>query len=240
MFGIPLWLTRSLDIITQIALVAAASACALCTIAPWGIATLFSNLVVHIPGAVYPDGLYVAAASTAAALARRSRLIGIAAALVCFWAVNQAASDVPKPIIRALAGSQSALFPVNRILDQAHAPDLTVGVFNLPPASYLDYGLGWAMTAAQCLLAASVLGLAFDPVLAALWNRFGALPCRRCRQWLPARIKADYCPRCGLWLPRTPEPLRCRACRNVMGARDNYCAVCGAAAALLPGEAVSL
>ena len=236
----PHWLTRSLDVITQIALVIAAGACALCTFAPWGIATLFRNLIVHIPGAVYPDGMYVAAAAGVAVLIRRSRLIGIAAALVCFWAVNQAAADVPKTIIKALAGAQGTLFPVNSILDQAHLPDLNVGIYNLPPACYLDYGLGWTMIAAQCLLVVSVLGLAFDPVIVAFWIRFGALPCPRCRKWLPARRKADYCTRCGFWLPRTPEPLRCRACRTIMNARDNYCAICGMAAAFLPGEAVSL
>ncbi len=240
MIRIPPWLTRALDVITQIALVGSAGACALCTLAPWGVATLFKNLIVHVPGAVYPDGMYVAAAASAAALIRRSRIVGIAAALVCLWADNQALVEVPKAIIKSMVGAQMTLFPVNSILDQAHLPNLSVGAYNLPAPNYLDYGLGWTTIAAQCLLAVSVLGLAFDPVIVAAWNRFGALPCPRCRKWLPARRKADYCTRCGLWLLRTPEPSRCQACRSPMGALDNYCAVCGLAAVSLPGEAVSL
>ena len=239
MFAIPTWLNRALDVFTQTALVIAAGACAMCAVLPWGTATLFRDVTLHIPGAVYQDGMIVLAAATTAAFLRRSRIAGIIAALICLHAAQKAAISVPSQIIYDLAGAQINLFPINRVLDQAHIPDLTIGNWSLKPESYLDYGLAYTTLAAKYLLAASIAGILYDPLIAGAWQRFGAWPCRRCRMWIAVRSHAEYCTRCGLWLPRRAEPRRCRACRQPLGMKDNFCAACGLAAAEPPAAALT-
>ena len=216
------------DAITQAATVAAACACAFAAASPWGKITLLGHIDLHIPGVVYRDGAIALTASLLAIALRRFRLAALAAGIGILFAVGDASIEVPREIKTHLLAAQSALFPVNRLLDQANIPDITLGSWNLPKAAYFDDGFGWIGAAAAWLIGAAIAGMPFDPLIGLLWRRYGYTRCQTCgSKTLPASA-ADYCRACGAWQRAGPEPTRCGGCRGPVGADDRYCAQCGA------------
>ncbi len=215
------------DWLTQALVCAGAILCIAETISPWVQTTLFGRLALRLPGVLFADGALLIGLACGAVVLRRYRIAALVLAAFAFAAFQDAQTAIPRDVKSHIIAAQVSLSPINRLLDQANIPEITVGNFALPDSAYLAGAPTYAAYGIFLMMGGAVLGLAFDPLLVWGWRQFAVVGCRNCGQKRRASRSVDYCPACGSWQREVAEPPRCPVCRTIMQSTDNYCSSCG-------------
>ncbi len=198
-------------------------------VGPWAQVVAFKNIDISVPGFFFPGGgLCLAVAALVLVGARRSPLLCLIGSLFVLAWVQTARHDLPMRVKHQVIGAQMAFFPINRLLDQFHIPDVTVADWNVPNDQLLGPGLTWTMQGGWLLLLGGALGLPADPVAVWVYARAARARCRACgARWRQSR-EAAFCPDCGT--PTSTRP-RCPSCGTTTRKSDTFCVACGTALA---------
>lgn len=197
------------------------------TLQPWVNVLLFKTIPLSFPGVLFTFGMWCFGLAALILLgARRSALLClIAAAFLLHW-LALARIDAPHRIKHDVIGAQLSLFPINRLLDQVHLPNITVSDWSIPNPRLLGPGIDLTQRGALWLLAGGVIGLPVDPALTWTLRRLRFAQCAQCRARWPAARRACFCPQCGSPTPLY-SPLLCPVCHTKARSSDQYCIACG-------------
>ena len=220
-------LRRLLWGLSWLLLVGGAAGVVLGTVAPWAAVKVFKTVDLSLPGFVFANGaLCLAGAMLVLLGARRSPLLCLTLAVPLLVWAQTGQRSVPQQVKHQLIGAQLSLFPLNRLLDQFHIPDVEVGAYTARDADIIGPGLAWTTEGASAVLLGGLLGLPGDPALVWLWQRFGRIRCRVCGTRRSASRDARYCPTCGV--PAGPTGTRlCSRCQTPAHKNDQFCVACG-------------
>ena len=196
-------------------------------LSPWAALKVLKSVDVSVPGAMFAQGGLCLAAGVLVLLGlRRSPLLCLIAAIYTLGWVNAAKVEVPRRVKYQVIGTQLALFPLNRLLDQFHINDIEVSDFNKPGAELLAPGLDWTSDGALVLALGGVLGLPIDPIALFVYKWTKHTRCRHCgARWLAFR-HADFCPQCG-HNTAPADRWHCTACHGELARKDRFCTHCG-------------
>ncbi|HEX5322442.1 MAG TPA: zinc ribbon domain-containing protein [Capsulimonadaceae bacterium] len=219
--------SKTLQVVSAIggALIVAGGSLSLVTAwLPWAQFKLLGGIPVALPAVVFSCGVLAAAAALAALLLRRFPLFCLLACAVLFAAAQGAETQIPRAVKKRLIGVQISLFPINRLLDQFHIPNIEAGNYGEPDESFLGSGVRYALDSAGILLLGCLLALPRDPIIAAAYGRLARSRCASCGAAWPSSRNARHCPSCGA----PTDPLTCSQCGTVGLESDKYCIACGA------------
>lgn len=208
-------------------MVAAAFCLAVTCCLPWGHIAILHTVDLSVPGLMFQTGSSALAAAVAVlVLLRRSPILSVVAAgLACHW-IAAAADEVPHKVMHQVIGVQLSLFPVNRLLDQFHLPNIEFAKTFMPKDQIIAPALFWSRSAAGSLLAASLLALPVDPLVSRILLRIQTTKCRACAASWPALRKVRYCPDCGT-PTEPPQKNTCPHCGSGTTPTDKHCVECG-------------
>ena len=199
------------------------------TLSPWAHVTLLRHVDVLLPGLLFAGGgICLAVALLVLLGGRRFPMLCLLGAVVVLWQTQEARRDIPARVKYQLVGAQMAAFPLNRLLDQFHIPNVTVANWSVPDAEILSPGLAWTAWGGGLLLIGGVAGLPSDPALGWALARTVRVHCRACgARWLRSR-SARFCPACGT-VADPNAPRLCARCGTEAARGDCHCIACGAA-----------
>ncbi|BDI33792.1 hypothetical protein CCAX7_58430 [Capsulimonas corticalis] len=197
-------------------------------LSPWAALKVLRSVDVSVPGALFAQGGLCLAAGVLVLLGlRRSPLLCLIAALYTLGWVNAAKVEVPRRVKHQVIGTQLALFPLNRLLDQFHINDVEIADWSRPNAELLAPGLDWTNKGALLLLLGGLIGLPADPIALFAYKWTARARCRHCNAtWLRSR-QADFCPQCGQ-STAPADRWHCDVCHGELGRSDKFCTHCGA------------
>lgn len=193
---------------------------------PWAQVTLFKNIDLSLSGLFFAEAnLCLAVAALVLLGARRWPLACLVGAVLVLHWTGTGRREVPHRVKHQVIGAQLALFPVNRLLDQFHIPNVEVGNWSVPNPDLLGPGLARTESGGRWLLLGALLGLPGDPFVVWIYLQTARAQCRACgARWRLSR-GARFCPECGT--PAVPPGRQCPACGTRPRPGDRHCVACG-------------
>jgi len=221
------WYIRIARVLSQVLIVAAAFSLAVTCCLPWAHVTILHRIEASLPGIFFQAGSYAfAAAAAILLLLRRSPAACFITAIFIYAWTHQAIVEVPRRVKSQVLGAQSSLFPINRLLDQAHLPNIEIADWSVRNADLLSPAINWSVAAAEILLVSALLGIPSDPVLIWVSRRLIQAQCRTCGARWKATRDAQFCFQCGT--PTDPgRPFVCPRCGGEPRKGDIHCVHCG-------------
>jgi hypothetical protein len=217
------WTGRIASALIGPAAFALAVACCL----PWAHVVILHTVDVSVPGILFESGCRIFAAAVGILLVRRLPVFSLIAAGFAYSWLASAASDVPHRVMHQVIGVQLSLFPINRLLDQFHLPNIEfANTFAPRKTDLLTPAFTWSRTALQALLLLSLLAIPADPALIWIARRVVPAQCRACGKRWKATRDAAFCPECGTPVHRTPR-IVCSRCGTAARKGDKHCVKCG-------------
>lgn len=205
----------------------AAFALAVACCLPWAHVVLLHTVDVSMPGILFESGCRIFAVAVGVLiLVRRLPFASLIAAGFAYRWFADAANDVPHRVMHQVIGVQLSLFPINRLLDQFHLPNIEFANTFAPKADLLTPAFDWSRTAIEVLLLLSLLAIPADPAIIWIARRIVPAQCRACGKRWKATRDAEFCPECGT--PVHPSKrIVCSRCGAPARKGDKHCVKCG-------------